>query len=149
MYKMEFYYSLDDLKELSPISTDTQENVIMKCKALQQEVDDLKTKLSNQRDYSRLLRKGIKELQQELQHTNRELQKAKYLKWKEMNWRKELRFSKDKKHVQFTLKNPVNERRDFRNDVHSFRQRAYRPIQQRWRHMNRDQRRDHSASWRR
>lgn len=147
---MEFYYSLDDLKELSPLSTDTQENVIMKCKALQQEVDDLKTELSNQRDYSHLLREGIKELQQELQHTNRELQKEKYLKWKEMNWPKEVRFSKDKKHVQFTVKIPVNERRDFRNDVHSFRQQAYRPFQQRWRHMNRDQRRDHcSESWRR
>lgn len=69
MYKMEFYYSLDDLKELSPLSTDTQENIIMKCKALQQEVDDLKADLSSQREYSHLLQEGIKELQQELQQT--------------------------------------------------------------------------------
>lgn len=149
---MEFYYSLDDLKELSPISTDTQENMIMKCKALQQEVDDLKTELCNQRDYSRLLQEDIKELQQELRHTNRELQEEKYLKWKEMNWAKEVRFPEDKKHVQFTMKIPMNERRGFRNEVHGFRQHPYRPFQQRWRrrHMNRDQRRDHcSESWRR
>lgn len=152
MYKMEFYYSLDDLKELSPLSTDTQENIIMKCKALQQEVNDLKTDLSNQREYSRLLREGIKELQQELQQTNRELQKEKYLKWKEMNWAKEVRCPKDKRHVQYTVKIPVNERRDFRNEVHGFRQQAYMPFQRRWRnrHMNRDQRRDYcSESWRR
>lgn len=145
LYKMEFYYSLDDLKELSPLSTDTQENIIMKCKALQQEVDDLRTDLSNQKDYSRLLRQGIKELQQELQQTNRELQKEKYLKWKEMNWAKEVRYPKDKKLVQFTVKMPVDERKDFRNEVHGFRQHAYRPFQRRWRnrHTDRDQRRDY------
>lgn len=62
-----------------------------------------------------------------------------------------MRCPKDKKHVQYTVKIPVNERRDFRNEDHGFRQQAYRAFQQRWRnrHMNRDQRRDYcSESWR-
>ena len=149
---MEFYYSVDDLKDLSPLSTDAHENIMMKCKALQQEVDDLKTDLSNQREYSRLLWDGIKELQQELHQTNKELQKEKYFKWKEMNWAKEVRCSKDKKHVQCTVNIPVNKRKDFCNEVHGFRQQAYGPFQQKWRnrYMNRDQWRGCcSYSWRR
>lgn len=152
MYKMEFYYSLDDLKELSPLSADTQENIIMKFKALQQEVDELKTDLSNQKEYSRLLREGINELQRELRQTNRELQKENYLQWKEMNWAKDMRCPQDKKHVQYTVSVPVNERRGFRNEAHGFRQQAFRPFQQRWRsrYMSGDQRRDYcSESWRR
>lgn len=62
-----------------------------------------------------------------------------------------MRCPKDKKHVQYTVKIPVNERRDFRNEDHGFRQQAYRPFQQRWRnrHMNRDQRRDYCSESRR
>lgn len=43
---MEFYYSMDDGKEMSPLSLDTEGDVIRKCRALQEEVDDLKTHLS-------------------------------------------------------------------------------------------------------
>lgn len=142
---MEFYYSPEDLKELSPLSPDTQENITMKYKALQQEVDDLKTDLSNQRKYSRALYESIKELQQELQQTKRELQKEKDLKWKEMNWANEVRRPKDRRRMQYTVKIPANERRNYRNEVDGFRQQAYRPVQERWRnrYMNTHQRRDY------
>lgn len=149
LLKMELYNSLNEGKKMRPRSTDTQGDVIRKCKALQQEVDDLKTHLSTEREYSRLLQDCIKDLRRELQQTNRELQREKYLKWQEMNRGKEARCPSDIGHVRHRVSIPMTERRSFTNEVQNFRQRAYRPIHRRWsRHMGHYER-GGSESWRR
>lgn len=104
---------------MSPLNTDTQENVRMKFKALQQEVDDLKTDLTKNQSLGLISSErvlmfaaGGKKRTSTRNTTSRELQEEKYFKWKKMNWVKEVRWPKDKTHMKFTMKIPVNERRD-------------------------------------
>lgn len=146
---MEFYYSLDDGKEMSPLSVDTEGDMTRKCNALQEEVDDLKTHLSSKKEYSRLLQDYMRDLRRELWRTNRELQKEKYSKREDMNREKEARCPPDIRHMQYTRRSPMTRRRSFRDEVENFRPRAHRPIHGRWsRHMEPHQR-GGSDSWRR
>lgn len=82
---------------MSPLSVDTEDDVIRKCNALQEEADDLKTHLSTARECSRLLQDYMTDLRR---RTNRELQKEKCSKREEMNREKGARCPSDIRHMQ-------------------------------------------------